>query len=269
MKSEIYQICNIVTQAKHALKSQSVIQYKSMPYEASVKFVFLADDGVSQGETLTGVDEWYIRCMYNNLEDIKFMIPIKSRRREALGYLNQAGQVMVCFFPGNDVRVWVPDWEFDDEKKGYNITYTEAKWADHPEGRPTYPDNIADFMVSLDNIIKFSASLGFSGFSEYFARALVMLKGNFNYEEDDRRKIQYSLDKGLPEPVLMHLDLPEKNRDMFEAAGAADAFGAMGSWNDSPAVVAHDKGLTETYNLLSDSLYEQITMAMMYAINEW
>ncbi len=43
----------------------------------------------------------------------------------------------------------------------------------------------------------------------------------------------------------------------------------MSSWNDDPHVMAHEKGLTKEYDLLSDELLKNIRLAIMYAINEW
>ena len=59
------------------------------------------------------------------------------------------------------------------------------------------------------------------------------------------------------------------NRDLFEAASNADVFGSMGSWNDGPAAKAAAEGKLEEYNKLSDMLFNQIALAVMYAINQW
>jgi len=43
----------------------------------------------------------------------------------------------------------------------------------------------------------------------------------------------------------------------------------MGSWNDSPAYMAHEKGMDNEYESLSGELLKQIRLATLYAINEW
>ena len=43
----------------------------------------------------------------------------------------------------------------------------------------------------------------------------------------------------------------------------------MGSWNDSPAYMAHKKGLSEEYETLSSVLLKNVRLAILYAINEW
>ncbi|MBQ7926458.1 MAG: hypothetical protein IJ335_09220 [Lachnospiraceae bacterium] len=68
---------------------------------------------------------------------------------------------------------------------------------------------------------------------------------------------------------VSELPLPEAYRHIFEAAARADVFGAMGSWNDDPAYMAHEKGLEEEYNRLSDELLKQIRQAVLFAVNQW
>ena len=64
-------------------------------------------------------------------------------------------------------------------------------------------------------------------------------------------------------------NIPEKYLPLFFAADTADVFGAMGSWNDSPPYMAHEKGLEEEYRELSARLLKNIRLAVFYAINEW
>ena len=70
-------------------------------------------------------------------------------------------------------------------------------------------------------------------------------------------------------PARKHLDIPGHNKDLFEAASNADVFGGMGSWNDSPAGAAAEKGRVKEYNELSDKLFNQNAIAVMYSINLW
>ena len=72
--------------------------------------------------------------------------------------------------------------------------------------------------------------------------------------------------------IADHIQLPEipkENLHLFEAASTADVFGAMGSWNDSPPYMAHEKGLDKEYDFLSSELLKQVRLATLYAINEW
>ena len=65
------------------------------------------------------------------------------------------------------------------------------------------------------------------------------------------------------------LQLPSQNLKIFTAANRADVFGAMGSWNDSPPYMAHEKGLDKEYETLSSELLKNIRLAILYSINEW
>lgn len=76
-------------------------------------------------------------------------------------------------------------------------------------------------------------------------------------------------DEKLPEPKLPMPRIPQKYLPLFYAADTADVFGAMGSWNDSPPYLAHEKGLDTEYEELSARLLKNIRLAVLYAVNEW
>lgn len=63
--------------------------------------------------------------------------------------------------------------------------------------------------------------------------------------------------------------IPDNRLPLFQAASIADVFGAMGSWNDTPPCMAHEKGMDEEYEALSSELLTQIRLAVLYAVNEW
>lgn len=52
--------------------------------------------------------------------------------------------------------------------------------------------------------------------------------------------------------------LPPRNQRIFKTAGAADVFGGMGSWNDTPSYMAHSKGMMNEYNELSGELLKNL-----------
>lgn len=56
---------------------------------------------------------------------------------------------------------------------------------------------------------------------------------------------------------------------LFAAASRAWVFGGMGSWNGSPPYMAHEQRLDDDYERLSAALYQQIMLAVLYAVNEW
>jgi len=53
---------------------------------------------------------------------------------------------------------------------------------------------------------------------------------------------------------------------LFEAASITDVFGAMGSWNDSPTCMAHEKGMDIEYEFFSGELIKQVRLVPIIAI---
>lgn len=86
--------------------------------------------------------------------------------------------------------------------------------------------------------------------------------------EDHTEDFAEALEK-IKELALPTQSLPAKNKLIFAAASKADVFGAMGSWNDSPPYMAHEKGLDAEYDQLSAELLKKIRLAVLYAVNEW
>lgn len=104
----------------------------------------------------------------------------------------------------------------------------------------------------LIEIANLAGRIDCSGFAKTFTRALNILDG------------EETLSSKLPFPRI-----PEKYLPLFCAADTADVFGAMGSWNDSPPYMAHEKGLDKEYEELSARLLKNIRLAVFYAVNEW
>lgn len=114
-----------------------------------------------------------------------------------------------------------------------------------------WENNTERFREALIRIEAFSRQIGCGEFAEIFHRALSVLDG----------EVTVTSEPALP--------LPEHNRRMFEAAGVADLFGGMGSWNDSPAGIADKLGQREQYEQVSNELLQQLRYAVLYAVNEW
>lgn len=269
MKGEVFQLCSVITAAKNALNTQTFIQYEPLSYERGTVFQFVPEAEGQKGEMIEGVDSWYARCAYNGMEDVKILAPTAVKDRRVLGFVNTSQNIMLCFYPDDVIHMWMPRWVMDKDRKGWHIIYTEKIWENHPTGKPEYKDNTEIFKAALVEISKFAKELGFEGWSNVFNRSIAMLEGGFDYAADDEKIIEEFKKKGRSMPPRRHLELPEHNRDLFEAASNADVFGSMGSWNDGPAAKAAADGKLEEYNKLSDMLFNQIALAVMYAINQW
>ena len=74
----------------------------------------------------------------------------------------------------------------------------------------------------------------------------------------------------MPEPKFKESlpELPEAKMKLYFAADISDVFGAMGSWNDSPAAKAAEMGISDEYEMVSKELIAHNRLALMYAINE-
>lgn len=269
MKGEVFQLCSIITSAKNALNTKTFIQYEPLSYELDTVFQFVPEAEGEKGELVQGVDGWYARCAYNGMEDVKILAPTAIKDRRILGFVNTSQNIMLCFYPNDEIHMWMPRWIMDKEKKGWRIIYNETIWKNHPEGKPMYKDNTPEFKEALEQISRFAKELGFEGWGFVFDRSISMLEGGFDYTADDEKIREELKKKGRPMPPKKHLALPPHNRDVFEAASNADVFAGMGSWNDGPAAKAAAEGREKEYNELSDKLFNQIALALMYAINQW
>ena len=254
MNGQMYQICSIVAAARRALKNRSSICYIPADYENPSQFLCLTGSGGSP-YTAHDVSQWYEHLKEQHLTDIQLYCPTSVRDRSLLGFSNTTQASMVCFFPGNRMTYWIPDWEFDSKERKWNVVYTEHPWNDPPQVWPRFENNTQTFRSVLHDIQDLAFRLGFENFANIFYQAGTILDGGKEYPDK-----AYGL--SLP-------PLPDNHLRVFEAASRADVFGAMGSWNDSPPWAAHEKGLEQEYETLSAELLKQIRFGLLYAINEW
>ena len=115
----------------------------------------------------------------------------------------------------------------------------------------SYTDYTNDFLKTLKDVAKFSADIGFPEFSDRFLKVYEVLCNNSSFEQHD---------------ILAHL--PNGFKGIYYAVDTSDVFGAMGSWNDSPQVVAREMGLEKEYHELSERLLYQVRYHLMYVSNE-
>lgn len=186
---------------------------------------------------------------------MKFLCPITVENRQLLGFSNTTESSILCFYEDGSVTFFTHDWQFDSSQKKWDILYTERNWPNPPPEKPHFENNINSFQKVLEEIRKLAIKIECDSFAKVFENSLSILNGS-----DDFPDTKYDLK--LP-------SIPIENLHIYEAASLADVFGAMGSWNDSPPYMAHEKGLDAEYETLSDELLKNIRMAISYAINEW
>lgn len=253
----MYQICRIVSAVKNALKMGIAISYEPIKYENSIEFQFLPQQKMLHKSTFKAdsVINWYEHCLKKGLQDIKMLTPVIVENRNILGFSNTTQSSLVCFFRDGKVSYFFPKWEFDSVGKMWDIIYTEHDWTNHPSDKPSFIDNTQEFKAVLEDIKKLANQIECDNFAQLFQKAFIILDETVQYIEAEHN---------IPLPQI-----PEKNLRIFQAASIADVFGAMGSWNDSPPYMAHEKGLEREYEALSSELLKQVRLAVLYAVNEW
>ncbi len=257
MNGQMYQIALIVAAAKSALQTDNQIKYTYLNYEASISFRFVPQKKLF-GEKIDiadNVSKWYEQLKKNELTDIKLLCPTSVKDRNLLGFSNTTESSMVCFFKNGKVTYFIPNWQFDSKQNKWNVLYTEHEWLNPPAGKPRFKNNSEAFRRILLEIRSFALEIGSKVFADVFSSAIAIFDS-----EIDKTDQKQSIDCLL---------MPEQNLRLFEAANIADVFGGMGSWNDEPASMAAEKGLTKEYNVLSDELLKNVRLAILYAINEW
>lgn len=252
MNGQMYQICCIAAAAKRALKDSAAPTYTPLKYENKIEFQFLPERKLfaAKNYTADSVAAWCEYCLKKGVQDIKLLVPVNVEDRAILGFSNTTQSCLVCFYQ-NEVTYFTAQWDFNSEHEVWNILYTEHDWKNAPAGKPHFDNNIESFKTVLIEIKELAHKIDCNSFAETFQKALDTLLGFTDY-----------IDMPLPE-------IPKENLCLFEAASIADVFGAMGSWNDSPPYMAHEKGLDKEYDTLSNELLKQIRLALLYSINEW
>lgn len=257
MNGEMYQICSIVAASKKAIQSGDMIQYMPTNYVNTIRFSFLPEKKLfgTKEYTAPNVQAWYMHMKEGGLQDVKFLCPFSVKDRALLGFSNTTASSILCFLKSGEISYFVANWQFDSEKKQWNILYSEHEWVDPASEKPRFENNTDAFRQVLSEIESFADQIGCKDFAHIFSSAKNLLDGANEYPDE-----KYGL--ALPQ-------LPQDKLQIFEAASRADVFGGMGSWNDSPPYTAHEKGLDKEYERLSNELLKNIRLALLYAINEW
>mgnify|MGYP000853537876 CR=1 FL=1 len=206
-----------------------------------------------ENEPISARRRWIEQCLKLGLKDAGLSIPTFAKDRALLGFSGMSVNGIVCRFEDFD-GVFTPDWKYDRDKKAWRVKYVERLWRGMPRDALSARDNSAEFENVLVQIRDFASKIGCENFAQTFDNALKTLRGEVAVGE------YYAVSfAALPQPSLR----------AFAAAGIADVFGAMGSWDDEPPSMAQEKGLGGEYDRLSDELLAQKNLAILFAINGW
>ena len=242
----MFQIASIVAASKKALQLSEPIRFSPLEYENKIEFVFLPQKKFFRTEkyTASNVSLWFEQIKKNGIQDIKLLCPYSVKDRQFLGFSNTTESSILCFYKSGKVTYFTADWQFDSVQKKWNILYSEHEWTNPPSKKPYFENNINSFRDVLLSIKELAEKIECENFANIFTSAINLLDGCNEYPDEKF---------GLSLPPI-----PKQNLQMFEAASVSDVFGAMGSWNDSPAYMAHKKGLSEEYETLSSELLKNV-----------
>lgn len=206
-----------------------------------------------EDEPISAQRRWIEQCLKLGLKDAGLSIPTFAKDRSLLGFSGANANGIVCRFEDFD-GVFTPDWKYDRDKKVWYVKYVERLWRGMPRDALNARDNSAEFENVLVQIRDFASKIGCENFAQTFDNVLKTLRGEAAVGE------YYAVSfAALPQPSLR----------AFAAAGIADVFGAMGSWDDEPPSMAQEMGLGDEYDRLSDELLAQKNLAILFAINGW
>jgi hypothetical protein len=257
MNGEMYQISLLTAAVKKAFYEKSDLSYTPLKYENRTEFQLLPQKRlfITTNRKAKDVTEWYNYCLKKGLRDIFLLAPYAVKNRDLIGFANTTESSIVCIYNGGKVSAFSPYWQYDESNKMWNILYTEYDWPNAPSEKALFENNSERLKAVLLQIKELAYNLDNIGFADIFQKAIDILSGSTDFPD-----VGY----GLPLPQI-----PKENLHIFEAASTADVFGGMGSWNDSPPYAARSKGLEKEYEELSNELFKQIRLAILYAINEW
>lgn len=249
MNGEYANLCNLAASARFALKNGS-FDYTVQKYVISEEFVFLPrKTGLFSCNHIVAKnsDMWFKELLTLGLVDVIMMLPLNSSSLLHC-FSNSSGGCVLCFFKSGKVTFFAPRWTFNNKERGWEIVFTENNCDNPLESKPVFSDNTMLFGQTLAQIAEFAERIDEKYWADVFREAKRILDGELELSVSN--------------------DIPEKIMRLAYAAAKSDVFGAMGSWNDSPAYSAMEKGFSEEFNRLSGELFEHIKNALMYAVNE-
>ena len=257
MNGELYFLCAVTAASRKALRNRTRMKCVRAQNINTVTFSFLPEKKRFRTKqyTASDVSSWSEQLQKKGVREIQLFCPLAVQNRPLLGLSNTQESALLCFFKNGTAAFFLPHWRPDTESDLWNIDLSEQVWADPPSDIPAFANNSDEFRKALSDIQGFARKLGCDDFfARTFSSALHILDGH---------------DEALiPEFEQSLSELPPEHFRLFRAAYVADVFGAMGSWNDSPAYMAEAKGMKQEYDKLSDALLKNLRLALLYAINE-
>lgn len=235
----------IVMRARAALHMCSNIEIKIPEYILKCSFVFM------NGFTCQSIEDWYDYCIKNGMTDIKISMHIDPVERAAFGIVHEKDRI-VCIWNDEMATSFLCSANFRDGKE--IITFTESEYDGNVRELYGVVDNTDDYKETLCGLMNLAEIIDQEYFKRCFETAYKLL--------DDAITPNHEM---IPHYMK---DLPERMKTIRLANSYSYVFGGMGSWNDSPAGIAHMKGLKKEYDNLTNALILNHRKALFYVTNE-
>lgn len=252
MNGEVSQVCRITAAARAALRDGTELNFTPQKYEGSIVFNF-CDRNKTGAPMFRAKDpaDWFAHLKKEGVLNIFMLMAMKVDRR-VLGFSNNAGTTIFVRYADNIVTRFAPHWSFSNETNLWTTEYIEEVAEGAPETDPTFRNETSLMEAALKDIGALADKIGEQRFVKVFKKSADILNG----------VVEPVLKEGAVPPQI-----PADRMKLYLAADVADVFGAMGTWNDSPAAAAHEMGLDKDYVTLSDRLMVAVRLNTMYAVN--
>ena len=199
---------------------------------------------------ITAVEDWFAYQRACGLEKITLWRPPEGEDYRLVGLSGYSSLSMICRYGNGDAAAFVPRWTGFEDGKRPGLRFTENHLVSYDIPHDTYHDNTQAFIAVLDEIAALAEDIGFPWFADRYREARDILTGSFPCSPD-----------------LLLPCMGETGKRLMNAALSADHFGCMGSWNDTPPIVAAEMGLKQDYDRLAAALFSELRMAVLYAAN--
>lgn len=148
---------------------------------------------------------------------------------------------------------WHKNWKFNKDTKKWSIDYYGVPVVNFsPKPLKDEVEIIERLNNSMLEISNFAKKIGFDSWAKYF--------------NEGRLKLHEEL---IKESRILPISYNDTSFKLLHAISSAWGFGGMGSWNDSPPYYAHDKGLDDEYNRVTNNLYETYLKTLEWLSNNF
>ena len=194
--------------------------------------------------------EWLIHCKHLKAYDVKLLFLYEPKRFYSHAVDDRTGWTLACYFKRYGSTLFCPT------KYGKGIRFCERKWGEGKAIAPHFGDHTEHFKQTLLSVEFYMRACELSDCAEPFHLAYHILCGG------DEDALDETVKRKIP-------DLPQPYRQIYIAAMLADVFGAPEIWENRIPDFAKGQLMLYTNEVLANELFEQIRLAVLYAVNEF